>query len=211
MARLSSFLSLFTPPTPTPILSILNQVTSVATAPLQPIIQAVETTHATVSSTLTDVGTILNGVVNNPSPAGIASALNDTLSLAGNTLQGVANTVVPLPLLQNLLDAAGATVNNVGDSIESLLTKDTINVEQLLSNPFNEAGEALEDVAEILDRIVSDAAPITNHLSNLPVVGDAVAGLEQFTQHITGGISFAGGQIKQITIPNLFEHLDPWC
>ena len=210
MARLSSFLSLFTPPTPTPILSILNQVTSVVTAPLQPIIQTLETTHATVSSTLTGVGTIVNDIIDNPSPAGIASALNDTLSLAGSTLQGVANTVVPLPLLENLLDAAGATVKNVGDSIGGS-TEGTINLEQLLSNPFNEAGEALEDVAKILDRLVSDAAPITNHLSNLPVVGDAVAGLEQFTQHITGGISFAGGQIKQITIPNLFEHLDPWC
>lgn len=194
----------------------------------------IESTVTTAGNLVADTTTTLNQVGQHVAAGDISGAVDQlldhatdlvggTLNHASDIITDVGNLVDPItghplsdvPILGDVLNAAGVTVGNasglvdeLGDYVAGIDPLDTLG--QLASDPFATVGGVVQDVSGILDNILEDIAPVTDLVSNVPIVGHVADGLGYVAQHTIDGLGFLGGHISQLPSFNPFDSGSWW-
>ena len=167
-----------------------------------------------VASDLSE-GDLLGGV--NTALNSVTATLGETIADGANILSNVIDVTTPvtgllseLPGLGDILNAAGETTSNLigfveetGDYVASIHPTDLVN--GLLSDPTGSVGGVIQDASGSLENLLNDLVPITDVVSTLPVVGDAVTVAGQLAGSITDGLYDVGSLLGQVDLLDPFQ------
>ncbi len=181
-----------------------------------------DTVDTNVLGTLTDgldaiannlsQGDLLGGV--NTALSGLTSTVGKTITDTAGVVEQVANLTSPvtglisgLSGLGDVLGAANQTTSNlIGFVEETGQYVGSINptelVSSLLSDPTGSIGGVVQDVSTTLENLLNDLVPVTDLVSELPVIGDVLSQVGQTAHNINQGIYDLGTQISQINLLN---------
>ena len=152
-------------------------------------------------------GDLLGGV--NTALSGLTSTVGKTIIDTAGVVEQVANLTSPvtglisgLSGLGDVLGAANQTTSNlIGFVEETGQYVGSINptelVSSLLSDPTGSIGGVVQDVSTTLENLLNDLVPVTDLVSELPVIGDVLSQVGQTAHNINQGIYDLGTQISQ--------------
>ncbi len=165
-------------------------------------------------------GDLLGGVTT--ALNGVTSTVGQTMTDTADVLQQVSGLASPitglisdLPGLEGILNAANQTTSNlIGFVAETGQYVGSINptelVSGLLSDPTASLGGVVQDASGTLENLLNDLVPVTDVVSELPVLGDVVSQVGQTVQGINQGIYDLGTQISQIDLLNPLNQNQPY-
>lgn len=142
----------------------------------------------------------------------LPTLIGDTLSDAVEVADSVLDLTTPVTGLLNDVPVLGDLLNSVGETSANLLgfVEETGNyvsdldlselVGGLLSDPTASIGGVIQDASGTLDSLLNDLVPVTDLLTEIPVVGDVAAQAGQLVTNINQGIFDLGTQVSQIDL-----------
>lgn len=165
------------------------------------------------------LSTVANDLAKGDLLGGISTALNgvtstvaDTIVDTVNIVEGIIGLTTPitgliseLPLLGGILDAAGQTTSNLlglveetGQYVGSINPVDLVG--SLISDPTSTLGGVVSDAAATIDNLLNDLLPVTDLVSEIPVIGGLIDQVGQSAHTINQGIYDLSTQISQIDL-----------
>lgn len=154
--------------------------------------------------------------------SGLTSTVGQTITDTADVVEQVANLTSPvtglisdLPGLGGILNVANQTTSNlIGFVAETGQYVGSINptelVSGLLSDPTGSIGGVVQDASGTLENLLNDLVPVTNLVSELPVIGDVLSQIGQTAHNINQSIYDLGTQISQIDLLNPLNQSQPY-